>query len=93
MYGNLVIPSHDIENYVASMDQNKSMEGNRSYLGMNSMAKASMTWLKKMDDVLTEDFDVVMRTFNLIVCCFHYFPSSLLLYLLQQKHAHHFCVD
>ena len=64
-----------------------------TYLGMNSMAKASTAWLKKMDDVLTEYFDVVMRTFGLIVCCFHYFPSSLLLYLLQQKHAHHFCVD
>ena len=49
--------------------------------------------VEKMDDVLTEDFDVVMRTFGLIVCCFHSFPSSLLLYLLQQKHAHHFCVD
>ena len=90
MYSDLVIPCHDIENYVASMDQNKSMEGNWSYLWMNSMAKASMALLKKMDDVLTEDFDVVMRTFGLIVCCFHSFPSSLLLYLLQQKHAHHF---
>ena len=61
MYGNLVILSHDIENYVASMDQNKSREGNLSFLMMNSMAKASMGWLKNMGDVLTEDFDGVMQ--------------------------------
>ena len=83
MYSNLVIPYHDIENYVASMDQNKSMEGNWSYLWMNFMAKASMALLKKMDDVLTEDFDVVMHTFGLIVYCFHPSLFSLLLYLLQ----------
>ena len=34
---------------------------------MNSMAKASMVWLKNMDDVLTEDFDGVMQTFGLTV--------------------------
>ena len=90
MYSDLVIPSHDIENYVASMDQNESMEANWSYIGMNSMAKASMAWLMKMDDVLTEDFDVVMHTFGLIACCFHPSLSSLLLYLLQFKHAHLF---
>ena len=28
MYSDLVVPSHDIEDYVASMDENKSMEGN-----------------------------------------------------------------
>ena len=70
MYSDLVIPYHDIENYVASMDQNKSMEGNWSYLWKNSMAKAWMVWLKNMDDVLTEDFDVVMHTFGLIICLF-----------------------
>ena len=86
MYSDLVILCHHIENYVASMDQNK-------YLWMNSMAKASMALLKKMDDVLTEDFDVVMHTFGLIVCCFHHSPSSFLLYLLQLKHAHRFCFD
>ena len=83
MYSDLVISSHEMENYVASMDQNESMEGNWSYLGMNSMAKASMAWLKKMNDVLTEDFDVVMHTFGLIVCCFHSSLYLLLLYLLQ----------
>ena len=74
----MVIPSHDVENYVASMDQNKSREGNLSYLMMNSMAKASMVWLKNMDDVLTEDFDGVMQTFGLIVSGFHPCLSSLL---------------
>ena len=83
MYSDLVIPYYDIKNYAASMDQNKSMEGNLSYLRMNSMAKSSMALLKKMDDVLTEDFDVVMHTFGLIVCCFHSSLSLLLLYLLR----------
>ena len=83
MYSDLVIPYYDIKNYAASMDQNKSMEGNLSYLRMNSMAKSSMALLKKMDDVLTEDFDAVMHTFALIVCCFHSSLSSLLLYLLE----------
>ena len=78
MYRDLVIPSHDAENYVASMNQNKSREGNLSYLMMNSMAKASMVWLKNMDDVLTEDFDGVMQTFGLIVFGFHPSLSSLL---------------
>ena len=78
MYRDLVIPSHDAENYAASMDQNKSREGNLSYLMMNSMAKASTTWLKKMDDVLTEDFDGVMQTFSLTVFGFHPSLSSLL---------------
>ena len=78
MYRDLVIPSHDAENYVASMDQNKSREGNLSYLMMNSMAKASMVWLKNMDDVLTEDFDGVMQTFGLTVFGFHPSLSSLL---------------
>ena len=78
MYRDLVIPTHDAENYVTSMDQNKSREGNLSYLMMNSMAKASMVWLKNMDDVLTEDFDGVMQTFGLIVSGFHPSLSSLL---------------
>ena len=78
MHRDLVIPSHDAENYVASMDQNKSREGNLSYLMMNSMAKASMVWLKNMDDVLTEDFDGVMQTFGLTVFGFHPSLSSLL---------------
>ena len=34
----LVIPFHDVKNYYASMDQNKPMVGNQTYLGMNSMA-------------------------------------------------------
>ena len=72
MYRDLVIPSHDAENYVASMNQNKSREGNLSYPTMNSMAKASM------DDVLTEDFDGVMQTFGLTVFGFHPSLSSLL---------------
>ena len=78
MYRDLVIPSHDAENYVASMNQNKSREGNLSYLMMNSMAKASMVWLKNMDDVLTEYFDGVMQTFGLTVFGFHPSLSSLL---------------
>ena len=41
-------------------------------------AKASMVWLKNMDDVLTEDFDGVMQTFGLIVSSFHPSLSSLL---------------
>ena len=71
MYRDLVIPSHDAENYVASMDQNKSRESNLSYLMMNSMAKVSMVWLKNMDDVLTEDFD---GDANLRLNCF-WLPS------------------
>ena len=78
MYRDLVIPSHDAKNYVASMDQNKSREGNLSYLMMNSMAKASMVWLKDMGDVLTKDFDGVMQTFGLTVSDFHPSLSSLL---------------
>ena len=38
MKNDLVIPFHDVKNYDASMDQNKPMVGNQTYLGMNSMA-------------------------------------------------------
>ena len=38
MNNDLAILFHDVHNYDASMDQNKSMVGNQSYLGMNSMA-------------------------------------------------------
>ena len=38
MNNDLVITLHDVNNYDASMDQNKPMGGNQSYLGMNSMA-------------------------------------------------------
>jgi hypothetical protein len=38
MNNDLVIPFHDVKNYVPSMDQNNPMEGKQSYLGMNSMA-------------------------------------------------------
>ena len=38
MNNDLVIPIHDVKNYYASMDQNKSMVGNKAYLGMNSIA-------------------------------------------------------
>ena len=64
MCSDLVIPYHDVKNCIASMDQNKPMEGNQSYLEMNSVVKVSMAWLKNMDDVLTEDFDGVMETFG-----------------------------
>jgi hypothetical protein len=42
MNNDLVIPFHDVNNYVASMDQNNPMGGNQSYLGMNCMAWALM---------------------------------------------------
>ena len=61
MCSDLVIPFHDIKNYIASMDQNKPMEDKQSYLGMNSMAKTSMACLTNMDDVLTEDFHGMMH--------------------------------
>ena len=64
MYSDLVIPYHDVKNCIASMDQNKPMEGNQSYLGMNSMVKVSMAWLNNMDDVLTEDYFSWMKTFG-----------------------------
>ena len=38
MSNDLVIPILDVKNYYASMDQNKHMVGNQTYLGMNSMA-------------------------------------------------------
>ena len=82
MYSDLVIPFHDVRNRIASMDQNKPMEGNQSYLGMNSMVKVSMAWLKNMNDVLTEDYFLWMKTFGLISYEI-LSPSSLLLYLLQ----------
>ena len=37
MYIDLVIPFHDVKNYDVSMDQNEPMEGNQSYLVVNSM--------------------------------------------------------
>ena len=82
MYSDLVIPYHDVENCVSSTDQNKSMEDNQSYLGMNSMVKVLMAWLKNMNDVLTEDYFLWMKTFGLISYEM-LSPSSLWLYLLQ----------
>ena len=82
MYSDSGIPSHDVKNCIASMDQNKPMEGNQSYQGMNSTVKVSMAWLKNMNDVLTEDYLLWMRTFGLI-SYETLSPSSLLLYLLQ----------
>ena len=38
MNNDLVILFHDVNNYDASMDQNKPMVGNQTYLRMNSMA-------------------------------------------------------
>src|ERR1041385_9320927 len=92
MYSDLVIPYHDVRNCNASMDQNKSMEGNQSYLRMNSMIKASMTCLKNMNDVLIEDSGWMMETFGSI---FYEMisPSSLWLYSLKQKVAHLFWFD
>ena len=58
MHGDSVIPHHDIGNHIASMDKNKPMEGNQSYLGMNSMVKVLMAWLKNLNDVLTEDYSL-----------------------------------
>ena len=82
MYINLVTPYHDVRNCIASMDQNRPMEGNQSYLRMNSMIKASMTCLKNMNDVLIKDFGWMMETFGLI---FYEMisPSSLWLYALK----------
>ena len=56
MHIDLVLLFHDMNNYDASMDQNKSMGGNKSYLVVNSITKAMMTWLKNIDDVPTKDF-------------------------------------
>ena len=82
MYSDLVIPYHDVRNCIASMDQNKPMEGNQSYLGMNSMVKALMACSKNMNDVLIKDSDWMMETFGLI---FYEMisPSSLWLYSLK----------
>ena len=66
MYSDLVIPSYDVRNCIATMDKNKPMEGNQSYPGMNSMVKVSMAWLKNMNDVLTEEYFLWMETFGLI---------------------------
>ena len=66
MYSDLVIPYHDVENCVSSTDQNKSMEDNQSYLGMNSMEKVAMACLKNMNDVPTKDYSLWMKTFGLI---------------------------
>ena len=60
MYIDLVIPFQDVKNYDVSMDQNEPMEGNQSYLVVNSMTKALMTWMKNTNDVPTEDFSWVI---------------------------------
>ena len=59
-YIDLAKPFHDVNNYDASGDQNKSMGGNQSYLVVNSMTKAMPTWLKNIDDVPTEDTSWLM---------------------------------
>ena len=64
MHIDLALPFHDMNNYDACVDQNKSMGGNQSYLVVNSMTKALMAWLNNMKDMLTKDFDVVMQTFG-----------------------------
>ena len=79
MNNDLDIPFHDVKNYDASMDQNKPMGDNQSYLGVNSMTKASMACLKNMDDVPTEDLGVATQTFGQIACYLYCFLSSLLL--------------
>ena len=83
MYSDLVIPSDDVRNHIVSMDKNKPMEGHQSYLGMNSMVKVSMAWLKNMNDVLTEDYFLWMKTFGLISYEMLSPSSSLWLYLSQ----------
>ena len=57
MNNDLVIPILDVKNYYASMDQNKHMVGNQTYLGMNSMAQALTAKQNNMNDVLAEVFD------------------------------------
>ena len=68
MNNDLVIPILDVKNYYASMDQNKPMVGNQSYLGMNSMAQAIMVKWNNMDDVLAEVSDDDTEIFSLIAC-------------------------
>ena len=68
MNNDLVIPFHDVKNYDASMDQNKHMVGNQTYLGMNSMAQAIMVKWNNMDDVLAGVSDDDTEIFGLIAC-------------------------
>jgi hypothetical protein len=83
-----VIPLHDVRNRIASMDKNKPMEGSQSYLGMNSMLKMLMAWLKNINDVLTEDHFLWIKTFDLISYGILSL-SSPWLNLLQQELTHH----